>query len=97
MINYKCPFFHLLKVKFLQKAFESFVICIHSIHTAIFGVSPSLRINIVVSVTGLLSMKGRKSQVISGVSHHSQITEGLDLEMLVPFWFVLCNECLELV
>lgn len=97
MTNYEC-LFHLLNVKFPQKALKSFVVWIHSIYIAFFGyVLPSGSILIIVSFTGLFSTKNRKIQVISWARHESQIIEGLDLEVLVPFWFVLCSECLELV
>lgn len=64
---------------------------------SIFWLCPSLRINFSSLCLLLVFSPQRKIQVISWARHQSQIIEGLDLEVLVPFWFMLCNECLELV
>lgn len=62
-------------------------------------VFPSSEISplIVVSVAGFWSMMSRKIQLISWAGRPSRVVGGLDLEVLVPSWFVFCIECLESV
>lgn len=67
------------------------------IHTAFLEYFPLLRtvLIIVMSFAGLWSMKSGK--VLSWARHQSQNIKDLDPEVLVSFWFVFCNECLESV
>lgn len=67
------------------------------IHTAFLEYFPFLRtvLIVVMSFAGLWSMKSGK--VLSWAKHQSQNIKDLDPEVLVSFWFVFCNECLESV